>query len=113
MPSLEHPKHHPLFYIVYVLWVELTKVLESQTPGVRVLVRSLLLLASWRFYPIAYLLPVLGTAGSSAFVGVQLGYTLADIAAKPVFGLLIYAIARAKTSVEKEAIAAAPTAIGD
>lgn len=105
----------PFVYILYVLWVELTRALEGQTPGVRVLVRNLrlLLLASWGFYPIAYLLPVLGIGGASAFVGVQLGYTVADLAAKPIFGLLIYAIARAKTTTEEQSVAAAPAAIGD
>lgn len=47
---------------------------------------------------------------AAGFVGVQFGYTLADIAAKPAFGLLIYAIARAKTVDETEAVGAAPAA---
>ncbi len=103
----------PFLYIIYVLWVELGKALVSQPPQVRVLVRNLrlLLLASWGFYPIAYLLPLLGISGAAGFVGVQLGYTIADVAAKPAFGLLIYAIARAKTVDETEAVGAAPSAV--
>lgn len=103
----------PFVYIIYVLWVELGRALVSQPPQVRVLVRNLrlLLLASWGFYPIAYLLPLLGVGGATGFVGVQLGYTAADILAKPLFGLLIYAIARAKTVDETDAVGAAPAAV--
>lgn len=102
----------PFLYILYVLWVELGKALSTQPAQVRVLVRNLrlLLLASWGSYPIAYLLPLLSVGGAAGFVGVQLGYTLADIAAKPAFGLLIYAIARAKTVDETEAVGVAPAA---
>ncbi|MEL6320408.1 MAG: bacteriorhodopsin [Cyanobacteria bacterium J06626_14] len=53
---------------------------------------------SWDIYPIAYLLPPFGIAGATATVGLQVGYTIADILAKPIFGLCIYAIARAKTA---------------
>ena len=107
----------PFVYIIYVLWVELGRAMVSQPSQVRVLVRNLrlLLLASWGFYPIAYLLPLLGNNGGAGFISVQLGYTVADILAKPVFGLLIYAIARAKTVDEGEALSSAPAAaaVGD
>jgi bacteriorhodopsin len=62
----------------------------------------LLLLLSWGVYPIAYLLPMLGITGTSATIGVQLGYTIADVLAKPVFGLLVFAIAVAKTKIDQE-----------
>ncbi|MER3479632.1 MAG: xanthorhodopsin [Meiothermus sp.] len=100
----------PFLYILYVLWVELTKVLESQPPRVRLLTRNmrLLLLASWGFYPIAYLFPVLGLSGAGAEVAVQVGYSLADILAKPFFGLLLFAIAVEKTrALEPETAKAA------
>lgn len=92
----------PFLYILYVLWVELGKAMDKQPERVRVLTRNLrlLLLASWGFYPIAYLLPVLlGGGGLSAggLVGLQVGYSLADIIAKAGFGVLIYFIAREKT----------------
>ncbi|MFB9995457.1 bacteriorhodopsin-like [Deinococcus oregonensis] len=89
----------PFLYILYILWVELARATERQTAEVKVLVRNLrlLLLASWGVYPIAYILPMLGIVGSGAVVGVQVGYTIADVLAKPLFGLLIYAIAVAKT----------------
>jgi bacteriorhodopsin len=62
----------------------------------------LLLLLSWGVYPIAYLLPAFGITGATATVGVQVGYTLADILAKPIFGLVIFAIAKAKTEADRE-----------
>ncbi len=94
----------PFAYILYVLWVELSKSLVRQPAAVQTLVRNmrLLLLFSWGVYPIAYLLPMLGITGTSATVGVQLGYTIADVLAKPVFGLLVFAIAVAKTKVDQD-----------
>jgi len=94
----------PFAYILYVLWVELSKSLVNQSAAVQTLVRNmrLLLLFSWGAYPIAYLLPMLGITGTAASVGVQLGYTIADVLAKPVFGLLVFAIAIAKTKIDQE-----------
>ncbi len=94
----------PFAYILYVLWVELSKSLVRQPAPVQTLVRNmrLLLLLSWGVYPIAYLLPMLGIVGTSATVGVQLGYTIADVLAKPVFGLLVFAIALTKTKFDGE-----------
>jgi bacteriorhodopsin len=95
----------PFIYILYVLWVELGKAMEKQPERVRILTRNLrlLLLASWGFYPIAYLLPVLlGSNGLSAngLVGLQVGYSVADIIAKAGFGVLIYFIAVEKTAAD-------------
>ncbi len=94
----------PFAYILYVLWVELSKAIERQPVEVKGLVKSLrlLLLLSWGVYPIAYLLPALGITGASATVGVQVGYTIADILAKPIFGLYVFAIAIAKTKADQE-----------
>ena len=94
----------PFAYILYVLWVELSKSLVRQPSAVRTLVRSmrLLLLFSWGVYPIAYLLPMLGIVGTTATVGVQLGYTIADVLAKPLFGLLVFAIAITKTKLDQD-----------
>ncbi len=89
----------PFVYILWVLWGELGTALERQPPKVRVLMRNLrlLLLGTWGVYPIAYMAPFFGFEGASAIVAIQLGYTVADVLAKPGFGLLIYAIAREKT----------------
>jgi bacteriorhodopsin len=94
----------PFTYILYVLWVELSKSLVRQPEAVQNLVRNmrLLLLLSWGVYPIAYLLPMVGVSGTSATIGIQIGYTIADVLAKPVFGLLVFAIALVKTKVDLE-----------
>ena len=62
----------------------------------------LMLLLSWGVYPIAYILPLLGVTGNSATVGVQLGYTIAELLAKPIYGLYIFGIAVAKTKFDLE-----------
>ncbi|NDJ60239.1 MAG: bacteriorhodopsin, partial [Chloroflexi bacterium] len=93
----------PFVYIVYVLFTELGGAIQRQPEEARVLVRNtrLLLLATWGFYPIVYMLPFLGEVTGTTFVGVQVGYAIADVAAKCGYGLLIYAIARAKTRAEE------------
>ncbi len=95
----------PFLYILYVLFVELGKSLDRQPEGVAATVGRLrmLLIASWGVYPISYLLPIIdadGAASSGAFVGRQIGYTIADVVAKCVWGLTIYKIARMKSISE-------------
>ncbi len=94
----------PFIYILYILWVELSRSLMRQPEDVQSLVGSLrlLLLFSWGAYPIAYLLPMFRISGASATIGIQLGYTVADVLAKPVFGLLVFAIAIAKTKFDQQ-----------
>ena len=89
----------PFCYILYVLWVKLGKEMVTETGEVQILVRNtrLLLLATWGFYPITYMLPLFGI-GSEATVYVQVGYAVADILAKAGYGIMIYAIARAKSA---------------
>jgi bacteriorhodopsin len=94
----------PFVYILYVLWVELAKAAGTESPKVKVLLRNtrLLLIGTWGFYPLAYLLHQAGVSGSSALVGVQVGYSIADITAKCGYGVMIYAIARAKMEAHGE-----------
>lgn len=101
----------PFAYIVYVLWVELSKSLVRQPMEVQALVRNLrlLLLFSWGVYPIAYLLPVFGITSASANVSVQVGYTIADVLAKPLYGLLIFSIALTKSKVDEDSLPNATT----
>lgn len=98
----------PFFYILYILFVELTKTLETQPADVAATVKRLrlLLVATWGVYPISYLLPLIGVDGANAFVGRQVGYTVADILAKCLFGLTIYKIARLKSAHDDPAYAA-------
>ena len=93
----------PFLYILYVLFVELTKSLDRQPAGVAATVKNLrlLLIATWGVYPIAYILGMgAGDPTANAFVGVQVGYTVADVLAKCVFGLTILKIARMKSHAE-------------
>jgi bacteriorhodopsin len=94
----------PFAYILYVLWVELSKSLVCQPNAVQTSVRNtrLLLLFSWGVYPIAYLLTMLGRFDRSAIVDIHLGYTIVDVLAKPMFGLLVLAIALEKTKFDKD-----------
>jgi bacteriorhodopsin len=97
----------PFAYILYVLWVELGKAMVTQPEQVRKDTNGLrlLLLATWGVYPIAFLLPQLGIDGADSFVYRQVGYSIADVLAKCLFGLLIYKIAREKSFVDDESFA--------
>jgi bacteriorhodopsin len=89
----------PFLYILYVLFIELTRSLDRQPAAVRATVSRMriLLLATWGVYPIAYIIPLLGIDGAAAWVAKQGGYSIADILAKVLYGLLIYKIARLKS----------------
>jgi bacteriorhodopsin len=92
----------PFLYILYVLFVELGKSLDRQPAGVAASVGRLrlLLIGTWGVYPIAYLFPLLNITGTDAFMYRQIGYTVADVLAKCVFGLTIYKIAKMKSAAE-------------
>ncbi len=97
----------PFLYILYVLFVELGNSLDRQPEGVAATVGRLrlLLIATWGVYPISYLIPILvknpsANQMASLFTDRQLGYTIADVLAKCVFGLTIYKIARMKSAAE-------------
>jgi bacteriorhodopsin len=94
----------PFLYILYVLFVELSKSLDRQPAGVAATVGRLrlLLIGTWGVYPISYLLPILGQSAEDpgAFVNRQVGYTVADVLAKCVFGLTIFKIAKMKSVAE-------------
>jgi len=97
----------PFLYILYVLFVELGKSLDRQPEGVAATVGRLrlLLIATWGVYPISYLIPILvknptTSQMASLFVDRQIGYTIADVLAKCVFGLTIFKIARMKSAAE-------------
>lgn len=97
----------PFAYILYVLWVELGKSMLTQPVQVRKDLNGLrlLLLGTWGVYPLAYLLPQLGIDGADSFVGRNVGYSIADVLAKCLFGLLIYKIAREKSFADDPAFA--------
>lgn len=103
----------PFFYILYVLWVELTASLATQPAAAQGLIKlaRIVVLITWMVYPIAYALgstpaaleAASGSGGDpTGLVALQIGYAIADMTAKAGFGVLIYFIARAKTSADAE-----------
>jgi bacteriorhodopsin len=94
----------PFAIIVYDLYVGLGKSIAAQPVSVRGLVSAArnLTVASWCFYPVVFVLPMLGFSGRASAVAVQVGYTIADVVAKAVFGVLIYMIAVRKSGLELE-----------
>ena len=100
----------PFLYIMYVLWFEMKKSLDSQSARVRSLFQTLrvLLIATWGVYPITFILSMNSAAIPSAeeVVAREVGYSIADILAKCVFGLIIFAIARIKSAEESKEHAA-------
>jgi len=94
----------PFAYVLFVLFKELGPAIDRQPAQARVLVRNirLLLLATWGFYPIVYLMPILGQnlMAPETIVIIQVGYCIADVVAKCGYGLMIFWIAREKTEAE-------------
>ena len=82
-----------------MLFAELGKSLGRQSGSVRTLVDGLryIILATWGVYPLAYIAPSVINDEATAEVVRQVGYSVADVLAKPLFGLLVLAIALAKS----------------
>jgi bacteriorhodopsin len=68
----------------------------------------LLLIATWGVYPITFILAMnnTGAPSFSDVVAREIGYGIADILAKCVFGLIIFTIARIKSGEESKEFAA-------
>ena len=100
----------PFLYILYVLFVEISKSLAGQSPKVRGLLQSarVLLIATWGVYPITFILAMNQTVAPmfSDVVARELGYSIADSLAKCVFGLIIFTVARVKSAEESKEFAA-------
>jgi bacteriorhodopsin len=92
----------PFVYILYTVLTHLKASMAKAPREISVLLRNagLLTLFTWGFYPIAYMAPFYGLTGGTAEVGLQVGYSIADIAAKCGYGLLIYNIARLRSLEE-------------
>ncbi|MEX0375303.1 bacteriorhodopsin-like [Spiribacter pallidus] len=92
----------PFIYIVYQLVVGLKGSISKQPENVRGLINgaATLVVVSWLFYPLVYLFPLIGLTGGAAVTAVEVGYTIADIVAKAVFGILILTIAMRKSEAE-------------
>ncbi len=92
----------PFVIIVYDLFVGLRNSIASQPEGARGLISAArwLTVVSWLFYPVVFVFPMIGLSGGTATTAVQIGYTVADVVAKAVFGVLIFMIAVRKSEVE-------------
>lgn len=95
----------PFLWIVYELYFGLKGAQDAQPEAAKSLVGKarFLVVASWAFYPVVFLFPMLGLEGPTANTFVQIGYSVADIVAKAVFGILIFAIAVKKTEADRAA----------
>jgi bacteriorhodopsin len=94
----------PFIFIVYSLFVGLRDSVETQPAEVRGLVSSarLVTVISWCVYPLVFMFPMFGLDGASSHAAIQVGYSIADVIAKPGMGLLCWAIARRKSTTEEE-----------
>jgi bacteriorhodopsin len=92
----------PFVYIVWQLFSGLGASIERQPEAAKGLVKQarLLTFASWGFYPIVYMAPYINLSGATALTTIQVGYTIADLVAKAVVGVLIFNIARRKSELE-------------
>lgn len=100
-----------MLYVLYELFAgEVGKALKSQSGEVGSKLNNVryLLLFTWGVYPIAYILgdekswlaDTLGLSGADATTAIQFGYTIADVLAKPGYGLIILGIAIARSNAE-------------
>jgi bacteriorhodopsin len=97
----------PFLIIQFELFVGLKDSISKQPSEVRGLVSSAryIVVVTWLFYPIVFILPMIGLTGNTAVVGVQVGYSIADVLAKAAFGLFIYNIALKKSHAESGELA--------
>jgi len=89
----------PFLYILFTLSGELKAAKSRETGAVSKSINNAtkILLVTWLVYPIAYLIPVVFTVSDGAEAGRQVAYTIADITAKALYGLMILNIAKARS----------------
>merc|ERR1712193_602487 len=94
----------PFIYVVAELAVGLSEASSKQAASVSSLTAYArwLTIISWLTYPCVYIIKMLGISGVTATAGEQIGYSIADVVAKAVFGVLIWAIAAEKSKIESE-----------
>merc|ERR1711933_68793 len=99
----------PFLYVVQQLAVGLSAATDKLATTHGESVASLtgyarwLTIISWLTYPFVYIIKMMGISGVAATAGEQIGYSVADVVAKAVFGVLIWSIASEKSKVEGEA----------
>lgn len=91
----------PFLYIVITLFSGLSDSISKQAADVRGLISAArwVVILSWCFYPVVYFAPfVMTLSGGSAMTVIEVGYTIADVIAKAVFGVMIFMIAVRKSN---------------
>jgi bacteriorhodopsin len=97
----------PFCFVVSTLLSGLNDATAKQpecVKGLLVTARYLTVVA-WLTYPFVYIIKNLGLAGAVASTYEQVGYSIADVVAKAVFGVLIWAIASGKSAEEEKGMA--------
>jgi bacteriorhodopsin len=94
----------PFCFVVFSLLTGLEDATRKQPEEVAGTIRGarLLTVVSWLTYPFVYMVKSIGLAGPLATTLEQVGYSIADIVAKAVFGVMIWRIADQKTRLEEE-----------
>lgn len=90
----------PFAYILWTLYAQLQAASTRETPAVAKAIKNatVVLLATWMVYPIAYLFPVFDANSGTLETLRQVGYTFADITAKGLYGLMVIGIAKARSA---------------
>jgi len=96
----------PFSFVVHSLVVGLGEATEKQAESVKGLVVAAryLTVISWLTYPFVYIIKSIGLKGDVATTYEQVGYSVADVVAKAVFGVLIWAIAAGKSAEESHGL---------
>merc|ERR1712100_476126 len=92
----------PFCYVVVTLLCGLRDATARQPVAAQGLVvkARYLTAISWLTYPAVYIVKMQGLSGAFATCAEQIGYSVSDVLAKAVFGVLIWAIAAAKSEDE-------------
>merc|ERR1711975_48099 len=98
----------PFIFIVYTLVIGLASAADKdEREDVALLCKQVCwwTVGSWCTYPIVYILPMLmghsnGEMSASNVVGIQIGYSIADVISKCGVGLLVYNIGIRKSNYE-------------
>jgi len=93
----------PFLFVVSSLLVGLNDATSKQPESAVGLVvgARYLTMYAWLTYPFVYIIKNVGMEGTAATTYEQVGYSVADVVAKAVFGVLIWAIAAEKSHLEE------------
>merc|ERR1711933_665136 len=96
----------PFSFVVFSLIAGLNAATDKQPESVKGLVVTAryLTVISWLTYPFVYIIKNIGLAGAVATTYEQVGYSIADVVAKAVFGVLIWSIASGKSAEEENSM---------